>query len=137
MGLLLAAIAKTALSAIIAPFIEEAREVALDTAQDTLRSTIAGRMTVEEWSNAIIESIDNIKERAIEEENLRYIGGKLKYALSANAPNMVTISFQLYFQDELSQWRKAEAESDVPASKFTSDALTDMEENGEIIFDVE
>lgn len=137
MGFLLAALAKTALSAVIAPFIEEAREVALNTAQDTLRSTVAGRMTVEEWSKAIIESIDNIKERAIEEENLRYIGGKLKYAFSVNEPNMVTISFQLYFQDELNQWRKAEAESDVPTAKFTTDALNELEENGEIIFDVE
>lgn len=137
MAFLLGMLAKTALSAVIAPFVEEAREVALNTAQDTVRSTIAGRMTVDEWSEAIIESIDNIKARAIEEENLNYIGGKLKYALSVNGPNMVTISFQLYFQDELNQWRKAEAESDVPTSKFTSEALEDMEKNGEIIFDVE
>lgn len=137
MALLLGVLAKTALSAVLAPFIEEARDAALSAAQDTVRSTIAGRMTVEEWSEAIIASIDNIKEKAVEEENLRYIGGKLKYSLSASASNMVTVSFQLYFQDEVNKWRKAEAESDVPATKFTLDVLDELEENGEIIFDVE
>ncbi|MBD5140941.1 MAG: hypothetical protein HDT25_05950 [Ruminococcus sp.] len=137
MALALAFLAKSALAAVIAPFVDEARTVALNTAQDVIRSKLAGRMSVEEWSDAIIKSVDKVKERAVEEENLRYIGGKLKYALSANAPDMVTISFQLYFQDEFNKWRKAEAESDVPEAKFTLDALDELKENGEIIFDVE
>lgn len=137
MALALAFLAKSALAAVIAPFVDEARNVALNTAQDAIRSKIAGRMSVEEWAEAIIESVDKVKERAVNEENLLYVGGKLKFALSANAPNMVTIGFQLYFQDEMNKWRKAEAESDVPEVKFTLDVLDELKENGEIIFDVE
>lgn len=137
MALVLGFLAKSALSAVIAPFIDEARNVALDVAQDTIRSKLAGRMSAEEWSEAIIKCVDNVKERVVEEENLCYVGGKLRFALSQNAPNMVTIGFQLYFQDEMNKWRRAEAESDVPEAKFTYDVLDDLKENGEIIFDVE
>ncbi len=137
MAIALAFLAKSLLGAALAPFINEARDIALDTVQDAVRSKVAGRMPVEEWAKAVIKSIDSIKERAVAEENLRYIGGKLKFTLSANEPDTVTISFQLYFQDAFSKWRKAEASSDVPANKFTEDALDMMEENGEIAYEVE
>lgn len=134
---LLALLAKGSLSAIISPFFDEAREVALNTAQDAIRSRIAGRMSVDEWAESIIESIDRIKDRVIAEEDLRYIGGKLKFTLSADAPDTVTISFQLYFQDDLDRWRKAEDKCDVPASKFTGEVLNELDQEGEIVYDVE
>jgi len=137
MAFALALLAKSALGAVLAPFIDEARDAALNAVQGAVRSKLAGRIPIEEWAEAVIESADNIKNRAAEEENLRYVGGNLKFTLSENAPNAVTVSFQLYFQDELGKWRKAEAASDVPANKFTEDALEIMKENGEIVYEVE
>ncbi len=128
---------KGALTAVIAPFIEEAREVALDTAQSAIRSMVAGKMSIDEWANTAIKQVDDVKKRAAEENNLQYVGGKLKFSISASNPNCVAMSFQLYFQDENNKWHKAEAASDVPASKFTGDDLNELKDNGEVVFDVE
>lgn len=51
MSILLAALAKGALTAVIGPFVEEAREAALNAAQETIRSTVAGAMSIGEWAN--------------------------------------------------------------------------------------
>jgi len=128
---------KSALTAVIAPFVEEAREVALGTAQNAIRSMVAGKMSIDEWANTAIKQVDDVKKRAAEENNLQYVGGKLKFSISASNQSCVSMSFQLYFQDENNKWHKAEADSDVPASKFTEDDLNELKNNGEVVFDVE
>ena len=135
---ILATIAKGALTAALGPFVEDARNATLNAAHDTIRSTVAGRMSIDEWAAAAIEGVDKVKERVIEEGNLRFVGGKLKFAFSAPAlKDSVTISFQLYFLDELGKWQMAAAESSVPASKFTAEALDELGSMNEIVFDVE
>lgn len=134
----LATIAKGALTAALGPFIAEARDATLNAAHDTIRSTVAGRMSIDEWAAAAIEGVDKVKERAIEEGNLRFVGGKLKFTCSTPASeDTVIISFQLYFLDEMNKWQMASAESSVPASKFTTEALNELGSLGEIVFDVE
>lgn len=134
----LAVLAKGALTAALGPFIEEARDATLTAAQDTIRSTVAGRMSVEEWAAAAIEGVDKVKEHAIEEGDLRFVGGKLKFTPSMLASEEdVMISFQLYFLDESGKWQMASAASDVPASKFTFEALDELRTKGEIVFEVE
>ena len=115
----LTTLAKGALTAVLGPFVEEARDAALNAAQDAIRSTIAGRMSIDEWANIAIEGVDRVKEHAVEEGGLRFVGGKLKFAMSTVTASAVTISFQLYFLDELEKWQMADAASDVPSSKFT------------------
>jgi len=141
MGLLMAGaiqlLAKGALTAVIAPFVEEAREVALNAAQDTIRSAVAGRMSVEEWADIAIEGVDKIKDTLVSENGLRFIGGKLKFAVSSNTPETVSVSFELYFLDEQEQWQKADADTDIPHSKFTVEALAELQAKGEISFEVE
>lgn len=133
----LATIAKGALTAVLGPFVEEARDAALNAAQDAIRSTVAGRMSIDEWANVAIEGVDRVKERAVDEGGLRFVGGKLKFAMSAAVTKAVTISFQLYFLDELGKWQMADAASDVPSSKFTFDALDELASKGEIVYEVE
>lgn len=130
-------LAKGALTAVIGPFVEEARDAALNAAQDTIRSTVTGRMSIDEWAGIAIEGIDKVKERALEEGNLHFVGGKLNFALSENALDAVAVSFQLYFQDELKKWQKVEADNDIPACKFTPEALDELKTKGKIIFEVE
>ena len=133
----LTAVAKGALTAVIAPFVEEARDVALNAAQDAIRSTVAGRMSIDEWAGIAIEGVDGVKERAVDEGQLRFVGGKLKFSMPAAASEVVTISFQLYFLDDMQKWRMADAANDVPASKFSLDALDELRAKGEIVFEVE
>lgn len=130
-------IAKGVLTSVIGPFVEEARDAALNAAQDTIRDTIAGKMSIEEWAGIVAEGADKVKERAINENNLRFVGGKLKLVMSKNALNAVNVSFQLYFLDELDNWQLADADSDIPDSKFTVDALNELQSKGEITFEVE
>lgn len=135
---ILTTIAKGALTAALGPFVEEARDATLNAAHDTIRSTVAGRMSIDEWAAAAITGVDKVKERVIEEGDLRFVGGKLKFAPSASlAEDSVTISFQLYFLDELGKWQMASAESNVPSSKFTAESLDELSSLGEIVFDVE
>lgn len=134
----LTTLAKGALTAALGPFVEEARDATLNAAHDTIRSTVAGRMSIDEWASAAIKGVDKVKERVIEEGDLRFVGGKLKFAYSPlSTEEAVTISFQLYFLDELGKWQMASAESNVPASKFTFEDLDELRTEGEIIFDVE
>ncbi len=137
MSILLAALAKGALTAVIGPFVEEAREAALNAAQETIRSTVAGAMSIGEWANIVIESVDKVKENAIEENDLRFIGGKLKFANNEKNLDKIKVSFQLYFLDEAEKWQMAEADSDIPSSKFTVDALNELKDKGQIVFEVE
>lgn len=130
-------LAKGALTSVVGPFVQEAREASLNAAQDTLRGAIAGRMSIEEWADIVIDGVGSVKERAITEGNLRFVGGKLKFAPSEEGSGLVNISFQLYFLDEMEHWQKAEADTDVPASKFTSEALEEIESKKEIIYEVE
>lgn len=133
----LAMLAKGALTAVISPFVEEAKDAALDAAQNTIRDTITGRMSIDEWAGIVIQGVDKVKEHAIEENNLRFIGGKIKFTMHANDAGIVAVSFQLYFLDELEKWQKAEAGSRIPASSFTLGALDELKSKQEIIFEVE
>lgn len=133
----LTTIAKGALTAVLGPFVEEARDAALNAAQDAIRSTVAGRMSIDEWANIAIEGVDRVKERAVSEGGLNFVGGKLKFTMSAVTTEEVIISFQLYFLDELGKWQMADAASSVPASKFTFDAIDELTSKGEIVYEVE
>lgn len=70
----LATLAKNALSAVVMPIVKEAGNVAVDTAQNAIRGKMAGRMSVEEWADVVIAGVDAVKERAVTEGNLRYVG---------------------------------------------------------------
>jgi len=133
----LSMLAKTALTTVIMPFVEEAKEATLNAAQDTIRGAIAGRMTIEEWAEIVIQGVDKVKDRAVEEGNLRFIGGKLKFAPSENNLHMVSISFDLYFLDEHEKWQKAAAENEIPVSKFTPDAVEELKSRCSVIFEIE
>lgn len=130
-------LAKGALTSVIGPFIEEAREATLNVAQNKIRSAVAGRMSVEEWADIVIDGVDTVKDRITDEGGLRFIGGKLKFSISVNESDNVSVSFQLYYQDEDEQWQKAEADSDIPASLFTNEAFEALSTEGEIVFEVE
>jgi len=131
-------IAKDALVAVLEPFVGEAKEAAFDAAHSVIRSAIAGRMSIDEWAAATIKGVDVVKDRAVNEDGLRFVGGKLKFNYPASVQqDAVSISFQLYFLDEYEKWQMATAESSVPADKFAVDALNELSSTGEIVFDVE
>lgn len=130
-------LAKGALTAVVGPFVAEARDAALNAAQDTLRTTVAGKMSIEEWAKIISEGADNVKEKVITENDFRFVGGKLTMMFSENNPKVVAASFQLYFLDEQEQWQMAAAETDLPASKFTMSALDELALKKEITYEVE
>lgn len=133
----LATLAKNALSAVVMPIVKEAGNVAVDTAQNAIRGKMAGRMSVEEWADVVIAGVDAVKERAVTEGNLRYVGGTIRFAPSEGGQNMVTVSFQLFFLDEAGKWQKANASCDIPAARFTLETLAELEAQGEIKYDVE
>jgi len=124
-------------TSVIAPHLEEAKGVALDSAHSTIKGMIAGRMSVEEWAEISIVGIDKIKDRIVSEGNVQYVGGKLKFSFTDNKSDKVLAYFELYFLDEFEKWQKAEADTDIPSSKFTSVALDEIRAKGEIVFEVE
>lgn len=129
--------AKGALTSAIGPFVEEARDASLNAAEDTIRGVIMGKMSVREWADIVIEGVDTVKDRIVNEENLRFVGGKLKFANTEVNPNLINVSFQLYFLDEIENWQKAEADSNIPSGKFKIEDLAELKKKKEIIFEVE
>lgn len=133
----LATLAKGALSAVVGPVLEEAKSSAVTAAQDAIRGKMAGRMSVEEWADIAIVGVDAVKERAVTEGNLRYVGGEIKFAKSTSGQNAVTLSFQLFFLDTDEKWQKAEAACDIPAARFTLETLGELDSKAEIKYAVE
>ena len=109
----------------------------LNAARDTVERIITGRRPIDEWAKIAIAVVDQIKDRAVSEEGLRYIGGKLKFAISRKRADKVVISFELYFQDSNNEWQKIGADSDLFASCFTLEALDEIKSKGEVSFEVE
>lgn len=133
---LLSTLAMGVFADVIKPFVNDAKDAVLDAAKDTVKDMVAGRMSVEEWAKVAVSGVDKVKERIMNENDYRYVGGKLKFALSQNNPESVKVSFQLYFLDEMQKWQMADAESDIPASKFKNDALDEIRSKGEIVYEV-
>ncbi len=133
----LSLLAKNALKAVVMPIVEETGRMAVGAAQDAIRGQMAGRMSAEEWADTVIGTVDAVKDQAVTEGGLRYVGGEIKLALCVDRPNMVTLSFQLFFLDAAERWQKADAATDIPAARFTPETLAELEAKGEIKYTVE
>lgn len=104
--------------------------------RDTIEGVIAGRRTIDEWANISIGAVDDIKIKYENQNNWKYIGGKLNFAMSEKSSRKVVISFELYYQDENQKWQKVYAESDVYSSGFTLEALDEIKSQGTVSFEV-
>ena len=129
----LAVVAKSTLSDVLSSYIQDVN----DSARDTFESIITVRRTIDEWAEIAIKGVDQIKDRAVNEEGLSYVGGKLTFAMSVQNPQKVVISFELYFLDENNEWQKVGADSDMYASVFTLEALEEIKSKCEVSFEVE
>ena len=125
------------LSSVFGSYAEDAKEAAMNAARDTVERIITGRRPIEDWAKIAIPVVDQIKDRAVSEEGLRYVGGKLNFAMSGKRADKVVISFELYFQDDNNEWQKIGAESDLFASCFTLEALDEIKSKGKVSFEVE
>ncbi len=104
---------------------------------DATDKIATGKRTVEEWAEIIIKVVDRIKDQKTEEENLKYVGGRLAFQISKKNTDSVCVSFQLYFLDENKEWKTANNDCDLSTSYFTPDALNELKNQGKIEFDVE
>lgn len=129
--------AKRTLADILEPIINEAKDAVTDAAHGTFESAILGRQTIDEWAAIIIKGVDNVKEELSEETGWHYVGGKLNFAMSNKSSHKVTVSFELYYQDENKKWNKVSAESDMYDSDFTLEALEDIKSKDCISYEVE
>lgn len=125
------------LGGVFLSYAEGAADVLSNAARDTFESVITGRQTIEEWAEIAIKGVDGVKNRVAQVNGWKYVGGKLNFALSTKSKHKVVISFELYYQDDTSHWKKVSAESDMYASNFTLEALEDMKTKGIVSFEVE
>lgn len=130
-------VVKSIFSNAIESYAEDAKSVAVNATRDTVESIITGRRTLEEWAEISIKGVDKIKDRVVKEGELRYIGGKLNFAISVKNTNKVVISFELYFLDGNNKWQKIGADSDLLASNFTVEAIDEIKTHGVISYEVE
>ena len=129
--------AKSVLLDVIGSYAKDVKDSARNTAKDTFESTVTAKRTIDEWAEVAIKGVDQIKNRAVNEGGLRYVGGKLKFAMSAKNPQKIVISFELYFLDENGEWQKVGADSDMHVSIFTHEALEEIRSKCEVSFEVE
>ncbi|MBQ9927313.1 MAG: hypothetical protein IJO65_05000 [Lachnospiraceae bacterium] len=119
------------------PYANDAKDALMNTARDTLESAITGRRSIEEWAEIAIKGVDKVKNKVVEQNGWKYIGGKLNFQLSETTSDKVVISYELYYQDSDKNWQKVSAESDMYASNFTLESLEDMKTNGKASYEVE
>lgn len=119
------------------PYANDAKDALMNTARDTLESAITGRRSIEEWAEIAIKGVDKVKNKVVEQNGWKYIGGKLNFQLSETISDKVVISYELYYQDSDKNWQKVSAESDMYASNFTLEALEDIKTNGKVSYEVE
>jgi hypothetical protein len=136
-GVVVKEAAKHMLTSFLGSYADDAKDAVIDAAKDKFESVITGRRTIEAWAEIAAKCVDKIKDRAVSEENLNFVGGKLKFAFAPKNPGKVVISFELYFRDEGGQWQKIAADSDMYASNFTFEALDEIKEKTEVVFEVE
>lgn len=119
------------------PYANDAKDALMNTARDTLESAITGRRSIEEWAEIAIKGVDKVKNKVVEQNGWKYIGGKLNFQLSETISDKVVIFYELYYQDSDKNWQKVSAESDMYASNFTLEALEDIKTNGKVSYEVE
>ena len=136
-SMILSAFAKEIIGEVFDEQKEQLIAAAKNVASDTTKSIITGKKTIDEWAEIAIKGVDRVKEQEEAEENLQYVGGKLCFQISDKNSKYVIISFQLYFLNENSEWKKAEASSDILACNFTSESLEELKTKGKVEFDVE
>ena len=117
--------------------IAEATEWMQTNGKDMLRNTFTGRLTIQEWALVAIMGVDKVKEQILNEGELRFIGGKLRFAMDLQERDKVVVAFELYFFDESEKWIKANAFSTFSTMKFTSEALEEINSKGKVEFEVE
>lgn len=126
-----------ALAEELKPYVNDVKDALANAARDNYERVITGRRTIDEWAGIAIKGVDKVKDKVAEQNGWKYVGGKLNFAMSKKNSDKVVISFELYYQDNESQWQKLGAESDMYASNFTLDALEDIKKNGSVSFEVE
>ncbi len=136
-GSILKTFARDAFVEALSSYADDAKAGVVNTVRDTFESIITGRRTIDEWAEIASKGVDQVKRRVEEENGWRYVGGRLNFAMSPKDFNKVTISYELYYQDENDGWQRVTADSDMQASNFTIEALESIEENGKISFEVE
>lgn len=105
--------------------------------KDTVESIMTGRRTLETWNEIISPVIDKFKDEYAVQNNVKYIGGKLKYSISKQSSSKIVISCDLYYHSESKGWVKVTAKSDAYASNFTHEAIDDIKSHGSVVFDIE
>lgn len=118
-------------------YIDDAKGAVIDMLQDTIEGFISGKRSLQEWAKIISPEIDNVITRAKEEDNISYVGGKLKFSFSDKQYQKNWISYELYFIDDEKNWKKVAAKSDVYASVFTQESLDEIFSKGEFSYEVE
>ena len=117
--------------------IMDAAHSAAEAANDAVRKMLMGKQSINEWAETVSKCIDNIKDNIESEENLTFIGGKLRFSAPDSKNDAVCVSFDLYFQDIEEQWHKAGTSDFIPASMFTQEAVDELMSAHEIEFEVE
>ena len=133
---LLGSLAKSALTSVISPYIDDAKNVALNAGKSAVLGTIAGKMSVQEWAELLIVSVDELKDKLVEQSGYSFVGGQLIFSITESKPSNIVVSFALYFQDNYQKWQKAEADSMIPSTMFTEDAIAELINQKKIVFEV-
>lgn len=117
--------------------IMDAAHSAAEAANDAVRKMLMGKQSINEWAETVSKCIDNIKDNIEAEENLTFIGGKLRFTEPDPTNDAVCVAFDLYFMDIEEQWHKAGTSDFIPASMFTQEAVDELMSAHEIEFEVE
>ena len=118
-------------------FGDDLKKIAFNYITDSVESILVGKRSLDEWAEIVVEAIDNIKDRTIEENNYNYIGGNLKFSISKKISSKVIIEYELYFRDSEGNYFKNSAKSDVNQDNFIKEDIETIKKSTEVIYEIE
>lgn len=90
--------------------------------------------SLEEIAHLYSNLVDSDIQKKEREENLKFAGGKFKFAWAGSAVKMST---ELYYQDSEGQWKKESGSSEMPAEALTDEARKTLEQKKELTYPIE
>ena len=111
-------------------------DMTISTLTETIGSILSGKRTFNELAELVSPNVDEVIRETKKNENLIFVGGKVKFCFYDSSHSKVTIGYELYFANEKRQWKKIEASSDVFSSIFKDEEIELLKESAEVAFEV-
>lgn len=101
-----------------------------------MRESKKGKYSLDTYLDIIGEYTDRLILQC-QKDGCVYMGGNCKVCVADKCLNQILFRIELFFEDKEKKGVIKEAERHLECSKFTTESVVKIKENGELIFEIE